>query len=115
MTLAWFTPISSTRQRYRTAHLWFDPKNALASERIGADGRAVTRGTVQHEVLEGTHAVDFQDGDQMVVKVNCRSDAEDLKDDVKYGLAVSLEVGEGIEIPGYEEVRNRIKVPVTLR
>lgn len=115
VTLAWFTPINSTRQRYRAAHLWFDPKNALASERIVADGRAVTRGTVQHEVLEGTQAVDFQDGDQMGLKVNCRSDAEDLKDAVKYGLAVSLEVGEGVEIPVYEEVRNRlqIRVPVT--
>ena len=53
VTLAWVTPVNSKRQNYRIAHLWFDPKNDLAMNRVCANYHAVQRGTVQHEVLEG--------------------------------------------------------------
>ena len=74
ITMAWLTPVSSTRQNYRIAHLWFNPtqQNTIAPDRMYADHRAVQRGTVQHEVLEGTSAIPFQDGDAIVIKVNCR-------------------------------------------
>lgn len=103
------------RQNYRVAHLWFDPKNDLAPNRINADYHAVTRGTIQHEVLEGAKAVDFQDGEMFVIRVNCRADAGDILNPIRYGLAVTLEVAEGISIPIYEEVRERlrIRIPVT--
>jgi hypothetical protein len=114
ITLSWFSPVESARHAYRVAHLWFDAKNDLAPERKNADHRAVVRGTVQHEVLEGEAAVDFQDGDQMVIKVNCRADAADIEGPIAYALVVTLEVAEGIAIPIYEEVRARlhVKVPV---
>jgi len=115
VTLAWLTPVISTRQNYRIAHLWFSPKNNLATDRICADHRAVQRGTIQHEVLESSKAVDFQDGDTIAIKVNCRADAGDLPEPIRYGLAVTLEVAEGIDIPIYQEVRDRlrIRIPVT--
>ena len=53
ITLAWLSPVNSLRQAYRVAHLWFDPKNDIAPDRLFADHRAVQRGTLQHEVLEG--------------------------------------------------------------
>ena len=115
VTLAWLTPVNSTRQNYRIAHLWFSPKNNLATHRICADHRAVQRGTVQHEVLEGAKAVDFQDQDAIVIKVNCRADAGDLPEPIRYGLAVTLEVAEGVHIPIYQEVRDRLRVRVPLR
>jgi hypothetical protein len=115
VTLAWLTPVNSQRQNYRIAHLWFNPKNALAADRICADHRAVQRGTVQHEVLESAKAVDFQDGDTIVIKVNCRSDAGDLPEPIRYGLAVTLEVAEGVSIPVYTEVRDRLRIRVPLR
>ena len=114
VTLAWFTPINSRRQSYRVAHLWFGAQGNVANVRSCADHRAVQRGTVQHEVFEGSEAVVFQDGDEMTVKVNCRNDAGDILQPVKFGLAVTLEVAEKMlfPIPIYEEVRDRISVRV---
>ncbi len=115
VTLAWLTPVNSVRQNYRIAHLWFDPNNSIASERVCADHRAVQRGTVQHEVLEGEQAVDFQDGDTIVIKVSCRADAGDIPEPIRYGLAVTLEVAEEVDIPIYQEVRDRLRVRVPVR
>ena len=97
ITLAWLTPVNSRSQKYRIAHLWFNPKNEIALDRV-YDHNAVQRGTVQHEVLEGSKAVAFQDGDNIVIKVNCRADAGDITEPIRYGLAVTLEVAEGISI-----------------
>lgn len=115
ITLGWLTPVNSKRQAYRIAHLWFDPKSNIAPERVCADHHAVQRGTVQHEVLEGEQAVDFQDGDAIVVKVSCRADASDIPEPIRYGLAVTLEVAEEVDIPIYQEVRDRLRVRVPLR
>ena len=72
------------------------------------------RGTVQHEVLESAKAVDFQDGDIITIKVNCRADAGDLPEPIRYGLAITLEVAEGINIPIYQEVRDRLRIRVPI-
>ena len=114
ITLAWMSPINSRRQNYRIAHLWFNPRNEIASERKFADYRAVQRGTVQHEVLESSDSVAFQDGDEMVVKVNCRSDAGEIVEPVRFGLVVTLEVSEdsAVFVPIYQEVRERLSIRV---
>lgn len=114
ITLAWLTPVNSTRQNYRIAHLWFSPKNNLATDRVCADHHAVQRGTVQHEVLESAEAVDFQDGDVIRIKVTCRADAGDLPEPIRYGLVVTLEVAEGIDIPIFQEVRDRLRVRIPI-
>jgi len=115
ITLAWMTPVNSRRQSYRIAHLWFDPKNDLAPSRICADHRAAQRGTIQHEVLEGARAIDFQDGETIAIKVSCRADAGDIPEPIRYGLAVTLEVAEGIDIPIYQEIKERLRVPVPVQ
>lgn len=114
VTLAWLSPINSRRQNYRVAQLWFSTTGNIASTRSCADWQAVQRGTVQHEVFEGSEAVDYQDGDDLVVKVSCRNDAGEILDPVRFGLAVTLEVAEAVlfPIPIYEEVRDRIAVRV---
>ena len=117
ITLSWFTPISSDNQKYRVAYLWFDTKkedkdNVIASDRMQAGYRTVLRGTVQHEVLEGDKAQPFQDGDDLMIKINCRSDAGDITKPIPYALAVTLQVKEGIDIPIYQEIRERIQIPV---
>ncbi len=121
ITLAWLTPVNSRNQKYRIAHLWFNPKtdNVIAPDRLYADHNAVQRGTVQHEVLEGSDAVPFQDGENIVIKVNCRADAGDITETIRYGVAVTLELVEDIGIPLvslpiYQEVRDRllVRVPV---
>ena len=117
ITLAWLSPTNGTHQSYRIAHLWFDAKNDLASKRQFADHRAALRGTVQHEVFEGSQAPDFQDGEVIKIKVNCRADAGDILAPIPYGLAVTLEVTENspLKAPIYEEVRERLAVPVPVQ
>ncbi len=112
VTLAWFSPINSGNQNYRVAQLWFNPANRIASSRIHADYQAARRGTVQHEILEGENAVVFQDGETIRLKVNCRAVGGRITEPVQYGLAVTLEVAEGIDIPIYQEVRDRLAVRV---
>lgn len=114
VTLSWLTPLNSARQSYRIAHLWFSPKNDLAEHTIFADHNAVQRGTVQHQVLESSKAVDFQDGDGIKIKVNCRADAGDIPEPIRYALAVTLEVAEGIDIPVYQEVQDRLRLRVQI-
>lgn len=114
ISLAWLTPVNSMRQDYRIAHLWFCPPNTLTPDRVGADWRAVQRGTLQHEVLDGDKAVDFQDGENLLIKVNCRADAGDIPEPIRYGLAVTLEVAEGVAIPIYQEVKDRLAIRVPI-
>jgi len=80
----------------------------LTGDRRDANWQAVRRGTVQHEVFEGREAVPFVDGDVIKIKVNCREDAGKIQNSVAYGLAVSLEVAEGVDIAVYNEIRTRI-------
>ncbi|MBF0550163.1 MAG: S8 family peptidase [Deltaproteobacteria bacterium] len=116
VTLAWLSPISASTQRYRTASLWFKmDNNGLAPNRSDADWQAVRRGTVQHEVFEGQQAEPFNDGDVIEIKVNCRKDAEKIKKPVAYGLAVSLEVREGVDIAVYNEIRTRIAPAIQIQ
>lgn len=109
ITLAWFTPINAAHQGWRRADLWFSPPAELLKVgRQEADWRAVQRGTLQHEVLEGKSAAAFADGDELEIQVSCREDAGVLEDAIPYALAVTLEVAEEIEIDVYQEVRQRV-------
>ena len=116
VTLAWLSPISASTQKYRTASLWFEMNNnGLAPTRSDADWRAVRRGTVQHEVFEGQRAEPFIDGEVIEIKVNCREDAGKIHNPVAYGLAVSLEVAEGLDIAVYNEIRTRIAPAIQIQ
>jgi len=109
MTLAWVSPVYSRRHAWRAADLWFSPpKDPLQVERTDADGKAVGRGTVQHEVLSGTKATAFVDGDSLEVVVSCRADAGPLEQGVPYALVTTLEVDEAIGVDIYQEVRVRV-------
>lgn len=115
VTLAWLSPVASTTQKYRVAQLWFEAGDVLATTRQDADWRAVRNGTVQHEIFEGESAVAITDGDVLQIKVNCRKDARKIDTPVAYGLVVSLEVAEGVNLPIYNEIRTRIAPAVEIR
>jgi hypothetical protein len=120
ITLAWFTPINPRHRSYRVADLWFDPPSThLNVKRADADHDAVTRGTVQHEVLEGTNAVPINDGDTMPVQVNCRSEAATkINAPVPYALLVSMETAQPLAVSIYAQVKAKIDalhVPVPVR
>ena len=114
ITLAWFTPTSPSTQRYRTSRLWFEANNQIANNRMEADWQAVRRGTLQHEVFEDSKAHAFIDGDSINIKVNCSKDANSFTDSIPYALLVSIEVAEGIDMPIYQEIKDRISVPITV-
>lgn len=119
VTLAWLSPVAPTQQRYRKAQLWFstdsDDRIAVGREDDGYDHTMVRRGTVQHEIFEGTGARAFADGDVLRIQVNCREDAPGLDDPVSYGLVVSLEVAEHVPVAVYEQVRQALRSAVPIR
>ena len=116
ITLAWFSPISANTQKYRTSSLWFEVNNdILNTNRMNGDWRAVRRGTLQHEVFEGEVASPYSDGDFLEIKVNCRKDASKIIGSIGYGLFVTFEVGEGVDIEVYNEIRTRIATAVQIQ
>ncbi len=88
---------------------------ALKIGREGADHHAVRRGTVQHEIYEGSQAAVFVDGDAVAIDVSCKAGAGSLDEAVPYALAVTLEVAEGVALPIYEEVRAQIRPRVVVQ
>ena len=113
ITLGWFTPINPGHRYLRQAALSFTPPKKdepLLLERSELDYNQVKRGTLQHEVLQSEKVSDYQDGDFLVISVQCRADATDSLDDhINYALAVTLEVKEGLKIPIYQEIQAKIR------
>lgn len=120
VTLAWLTPINSDHRNLREAKLVIEPgggnwsNQVLKLNRQDGDHNQVERGTVQHEVLEGKSEIQvFEDGENLRIRVTCKKDATARLDAViPYGLAVTLEAKE--DIPIYQEIRTKLKVPVRI-
>lgn len=110
ITLAWLSPINPRHQAWRRAQLWFDPPvKELRVKRGRADSRAVRRGTLQHEILEGRAAASFNQGDALEIRVSCRADAGTLEERVPYALVTTLEVKEDLMLDIYGEVRTAVQ------
>lgn len=121
VTLAWFSAVNPDHRNFREAKLEISPANnwgtlPLKLARRDGDNNQVLRGTVQHEVLEGTDQIAaFQDGDSILLHIACKKDATARLDDaIPYGLAVTLEVAEGIQISIYEQLRTRLQPQVAV-
>jgi len=115
ITLAWNSPINPRSQKYRVAQLWFGADTDL----LRVDGQdawwqSVRRGTLQHEIREGAGAPAYPINSVIEVQVNCKADAGKMIEPVVYGLAVTLQVREGVEIPIYDEIRTRLYAPITI-
>jgi hypothetical protein len=117
LTLAWITPINASHRHYRRAALKVEAVGfpAFLGRRANADANAVARGTLQHEIFESDQATPYQAGNAMELVVSCRADAGSLSASVPYALIATVEVGEGIGLPIYEEVREGLAVPVQVR
>lgn len=84
----------------------------LQVSRAGLDEKSSQRGTVQHRVWEGEKAAVYGAEEWIQIRVNCKEDAGRMKEPIPYCLAVSLEVKEGVDVPVYQEVKERILIPV---
>ncbi|MBU2591345.1 MAG: hypothetical protein KKC21_04915, partial [Nitrospinae bacterium] len=57
----------------------------------------------------------YQEAGHILLHVTCKADATEKLDVViPYGLAVTLEVAEGINIPIYQQIRTMIKPQVAV-
>jgi hypothetical protein len=116
ITLAWLSPVNARSQKYRMARLWFKPpRDQLAVASVEADHRAVEKGTVQHQVLEGDDAVAFVEGTQLAIDVDCRADAGSLPSPVRFGIAASLEVSSNARVDVHGDVLVRLRQQVRER
>ncbi|WP_321310610.1 S8 family peptidase [Marinifilum fragile] len=116
ITVAWFSPINSGNRKYRVANLQVEkpPHSALGTRRIMADWQQVKNGTVQHEVFEGNELKTYVDGEFLSIPVICKEDATGMSYPIKYGLAVTMEVAEGVALPVYEQVREKLNIPIAI-
>ena len=84
-------------------------------KRKDSDPHQALRGTVQHEVFEKDRGEtsSYEEGQNISLQVTCKADAtESLEDKIPYGLAVTLEIEEGINIPVYQEIHQKLKQPI---
>lgn len=117
-TLACFSPITPSRQAYRSAQLWFSIEGAkkhLIDNRINADWQATRRGSLQHEIFESDQIVVWGSDDIIQLKVNCANVADDrFAGSVPYALMVSFEIDAAVNIDVYERVSTKVKPPVAI-
>lgn len=116
ITLSWLSPTNPRSHAYRMARLGFvPPTTPLGVARTEADPQAVRRGTVQHEVLEGSQAVAFVSGDALRIEVDCRIDAGEVAAGIRYGLAATIEVGNSVAVDLHAPVQEILLTQVRAR
>ena len=114
LTLAWFSPINPRHQAYRRARLALEipttSRELLEVDRAEVHSQAAVRGTVQHELLDGTDAPLFGDGDRFGVSVTARARAGALEDHIRFGLVATLETAIEADIAVREQMRQRVRL-----
>ena len=121
VTVAWLTPITHSHRMYRLAKFKVEPGSDKKFS-IGADNakqqpshNALGKGTVYHRRWEGEDAVDFVDNGDLILDVTCSPAADELDEPIPYAVVATLEVEQGIAVPVYERVRERLRESVFVR
>ncbi|WGH92519.1 S8 family peptidase [Auritidibacter ignavus] len=113
ITLAYMVPTFGQLNRYRGAKVYFaTPNTQLASgDRIDAEHNSVRRGSLQHEIVQGTRAMVFGDDASFPIHVECMDDAQRLRagKTVRYAIVVSVETAEQTSTTIHDEVRARLR------
>lgn len=109
ITLAYWAPMTNGLNTYRAAKVYFTkPDLTLASgKRIDADHHAVRRGSLQHEVIDGSKAMTFSDDDTFPIHVECMRDGQRSGDieRIRYALVVSIETAATTSSTIHDDVR----------
>ncbi len=112
VTLAWFSPVNVRRLAYRMARLdvagGFNAEFGTSRQKSQPSDRSIPRGTLFHQRYHGEEAVQFVADGEVELRITCKEPAGPLDETIRYGLAVTIEAGEGI--PVYEEVRQALAV-----
>jgi len=113
VTLAFAAPTVGTLNRYRGSKVYFEYKEdgTKTAKRSEAEPNMVRRGSLQHEIIEGTRAMTFVEGDAFSIHVECMDDAQHLrkKEEIKYALVASVETAEQTSTTIYDEVRMALR------
>lgn len=128
VTVAWFSPVKSSRAQYRLAILEAvidgedDEGQATADTSWGLrlkghqlDARQLTRGTVWSRRLTANQTVapTYAPDASLPLRVQCRDGAQGglhRDDEIPFALAVSLMVDINAGIDVYEEIQQRLRV-----
>lgn len=113
LTLAWFSPVNVRHRAYRRAKLELQPLDLATSAGVSRvpeqpSDKSVPRGSLFHARYRGDRAVAFVDDGHMQCRVFCREQGGALDQPTRYGLAVTIEAGEGV--PVYQEIRQRLGI-----
>lgn len=113
MTLAWFSPVNVRHRAYRRAKLEIQPLDFKTNAGVSRvpeqpSDKSVPRGSLFHVRYQGNRAVSFVDDGHIQFRVYCREQAGPLDQAIRYGLAVTVEAGEGV--PVYQEIRQRLGI-----
>lgn len=131
VTIAWFSPVLATRARYRLALLEAVAHgHDLLGGLIADDGWAldlkvgqlnkniIKRGTVwSHRMIQNGATVPNYDGNKVLpIRVQCREGAGTNSlspdDDIRFALAVTLEVESEANLDVHEELQARLRIGI---
>jgi hypothetical protein len=121
VTVAWLSPVNPRNQSYRAVQIEAGPgQDVDLAELVGVQrlttqptAACLQKGTVFLEHFTGTRAAAFVDGDSLSLRIWCKETAAPLDQEIRYGIAISLECEADIKI--YEQVRDRIRGQVEIR
>jgi hypothetical protein len=113
LSLAWFSPVNPRHAAYRRAKLEITPSDfgisiGVKREKSQPSDKSVPRGSLFHVRYTGQKAVPFIDDGHISFRVFCREQGGALDQSIRYGLAVTIEAGEGIAV--YQEIRQRLGI-----
>ena len=113
LTLAWSSTVNVRHHAYRRAKLELQPLDLATSAGVSRlpeqpSDKSVPRGSLFHARYRGDRAVAFVDDGHMQCRVFCRQQGGAFDQPIRYGLAVTIEAGEGV--PVYQEVRPRLGI-----
>ncbi|WP_303871928.1 S8 family peptidase [Acetobacterium wieringae] len=117
VTLSYLAPTNPSKQKYRSTQLWFEIEDLekLKLVRCNSDWQNVRKGTLQHEIFFGESAVVWDENNVLLIKINCKDDAEKLKEKVNYSLFVTFETAEALGLEVYEKIANKINTTVKVQ
>ncbi|MCV6602953.1 MAG: hypothetical protein OIF54_15570, partial [Cohaesibacter sp.] len=125
VTLAWFSPIDSTKSQYRLASLEAvsadgiegneDKSWGLDFKADGPDANMVKRGSIWSKRLVNRIQTvpNFEENAEIPIAVQCRDSsggALSLDEDIEFAIAVTLEIESEVQFDIHEEIEEEIKI-----
>ena len=84
--------------------------------RIEANDKAVTRGSVQHEIFENDEIIVWGEDDAIQLKVNYRATTDKrLEAAVPYAIMVSFELKTNVDIDVYAKIAERVRPRIAVQ